>query len=336
MLGFSHPWILSLLLLIPLMMILRRRKEKKQAQKLSEYINESALKRMFPEGERSNYRLKQIFFMIAFLSLILASAGLRVGSGLKELKQEGMDVIVALDLSSSMTAQDMTPSRLDRSRYEIKRLISMLTGDRIGLVGFAGVSYLQCPLTSDYRTAGMMLEMMDETLLPIQGTAFSEAIAISMNAFPDDVQAHKAIVIVSDGEDHEQEIDEAVQKARNAGIIIYTLGVGTMKGAPIPIMDKNGKISDYKRDEDGHVITTVLQENVLRNIARSTGGKYFQVGVDRNPIEAIYDDILHGDRKEYQTHEFARYQELYLIFAWIGFLFLLLAVLWPESRRETV
>jgi Ca-activated chloride channel family protein len=272
--------------------------------------------------------------LIAIALTVLAVSGLRIGSGLKELKQEGMDVIVAMDLSTSMSAQDISPSRLERSKYEVKRLITLLKGDRIGLVAFAGVSYLQCPITSDYRTASMMLDMMDADLLPVQGTAFADAIETALNAFPDDNQKYKAIILISDGEDHEQNVEAAAKRAAEENVLIYTLGVGTLKGATIPIYDKNGNMVDYMRDSNDRVITTVLQENTLKELAEATNGRYYRLGASRNPIEAIYDHILHGDRQEYQTHEFARYRELYLVFASLALFMLILVIALPETRLK--
>jgi Ca-activated chloride channel family protein len=331
MLSFSDPQYLWFLFIIPLLVLLEYYIARKKRSDMERSIHPATLSRLYPEDRRSLSGLKKVFLLLAVLMLILTSGGLRLGAGLKELRREGMDVIVALDLSLSMDAADISPSRLERSKYEVKRLISQLQGDRIGLVGFAGVAHLQCPITSDYRSASMLLEMMDTGLLPVQGTAFSEAIYTAVNAFPDEDQAHRAIILISDGEDHEQQIESAAQKAAEMGIVIYTLGVGTIKGAPIPVYDRQGNIEDYLRDSAGRVVTTTLQEHTLRQIAQITDGRYYRVGADRNPIESIYEHILHGERREYQTHEFARYTELYLIFAIFALIFLMLAVLLPES-----
>jgi len=334
MLNFSHPFILYFLLLIPLLWLMDSFVAKRRMKEIEKHIHPNMIPRLYPEDGRSLRGVKKILLLTALIFIVLSLSGLRVGSGLKELKQEGMDVIVALDLSSSMSAKDIEPSRLERSQYEVKRLITLLKGDRIGLIAFAGISYLQCPITSDYRTASMMLEMMDSDLLPIQGTAFSDAINTALNAFPEENQQYKAIILISDGEDHEQNIEKAAQRAADEHVVIYTLGVGTLKGSTIPIYDNKGKLVDYMRDSNERVITTVLQENTLKKIAALTNGRYYRLGAARNPIEAIYDHILHGDRQEYQTHEFARYRELYLIFASIALVLILLAVLLPESKKK--
>lgn len=334
MLSFSHPHILWLLLVIPVIIVLAYISAKTRRKKLEEHIHPDMVNRLFSGDHRSIRGVKHVFLILALAMMILALSGLRFGSGLKELKQEGMDVIVALDLSASMTATDITPSRLERSKYEVMRLISLLKGDRIGLVGFAGVAHLQCPITSDYRTAGMMLEMMDTDLLPVQGTAFAEAINTACDAFPDENQKYKAVILISDGEDHEQDIDKAVQRAKEEGVQIYTLGTGTLKGARIPVYGKNGNLIDYKRDSRDRVITTVLQERTLKKIAAATDGRYYRLGAARDPVNAIYDHILHGERREYQTHEFARYRELYLIFAALALIFLIVAVVLPETIRK--
>jgi Ca-activated chloride channel family protein len=334
MLSFSNPHLLCLLLLIPMLWILDQYMTKRKRQLLEKHIDPKMIKRLYPKDEKSLKKLKSTLLLIAIAFMILALSGLRVGSGLKELKQEGMDVIVALDLSNSMSAKDISPSRLERSKYEVQRLISLLKGDRIGLVAFAGVSYLQCPITSDYTTASMMLDMMDLTLLPVQGTAFSDAIQTALQAFPKENQQYKAIILISDGEDHEQDIAEVANRAAEEHVVIYTLGVGTLKGSTIPVYNKEGKLLDYMRDSQDKVITTVLQENTLKEIANATNGRYYRLGAVKNPIEAIYDHILHGDRQEYQTHEFARYTELYLIFASIALLLLLISVLLPEAVKR--
>ena len=334
MLSFSHPHLLFLLLLIPLLWILDGYMSKRKMQLLEKSININMIKRLYPKNERSLRKLKSSFLLIAIAFMILALSGLRVGSGLKELKQEGLDVFVAFDLSNSMSAMVISPSRLERSKYEVQRLISLLKGDRIGLVAFAGVSYLQCPITSDYTTASMMLDMMDLTLLPVQGTAFSDAIQTALQAFPKENQQYKAIILISDGEDHEQDISEAAKRAAEENVVIYTLGVGTLKGSTIPVYNKEGKLLDYMRDGQDKVITTVLQENTLKEIANATKCRYYRLGAVKNPIEAIYDHILHGDRQEYQTHEFARYTELYLIFAFFALVFLLMSVMLPEQKRK--
>ena len=333
MLSFSNPHMLWFLLVIPLLWALDLIFSGRRKKELEKHLHSDMIPRLYPEGYRSLKKLKKNLFLTALLLSVLAVSGLRVGSGLKELKQEGMDVIVAMDLSTSMTAQDISPSRLERSKYEVKRLITLLKGDRIGLLAFAGVSHLQCPITSDYRTASMMLDMMDENLLPVQGTAFSDAINTALDAFPDDNQEYKAIILISDGEDHEQEIQQAVKRALEENVVIYTLGVGTLKGSTIPVFDKNGNMVDYLRDANDRVITSVLQENTLRELANGTNGRYYRLGATRNPIEAIYEHILHGDRQEYQTHEFARYRELYLIFAGLAMLLLVLITIMPEQRK---
>ena len=333
MLSFSHTSMLWFLFAIPLLWALDLYFSRKRKKELEKHLHPDMIPRLYPEGQRSLKGFKKIMLLITLALVVLSVSGLRVGSGLKELKQEGMDVIVAMDLSTSMSAQDISPSRLERSKYEVKRLITLLKGDRIGLVAFAGVSHLQCPITSDYRTASMMLEMMDKDLLPVQGTAFADAINTSLKAFPDDNQKYKAIILISDGEDHEQDIQSAIQKAKEENVVIYTLGVGTLKGSTIPVFDKNGNMIDYLRDGNDRVITSVLQENTLRELAEGTNGRYYRLGATRNPIAAIYEHILHGDRQEYQTHEFARYRELYLVFTGLALLLLMVAVLLPDSRK---
>jgi Ca-activated chloride channel homolog len=330
MLSFSHPQILWLLLILPLIGFWAAISHRNKNKRLKTYIHPDMIGRLY-NYRHSFLKIQHVLLLLSLLMIILAAGGLRVGSGLRELKREGMDVIVALDVSASMDADDISPSRLERSKYEILRLIRQLQGDRIGLVAFAGVAYLQSPITSDYRTTMMMLELMDTDLLPVQGTAFADALQTALDAFPDENQKYKAVIMISDGEDHEQEINKIVARAVEENVLIYTLGVGTNKGSTIPVYNDKGELIDYRRDSDGSVIHSSLQENTLREIAAATGGRYYRVGSVREPILQIYEHILHGDRQEYQTHEFAEYRELYVIFAAAGLLLLLLSVLLPEG-----
>ncbi len=330
MIEFAYPEILWLLLFIPILIIFRIFKNKKTMKLINKNINEKMYKRLIG---KNNISLKKIHFLIELFIiafLIIGASGLRIGTDIAELKREGVDIIVALDLSNSMTATDISPNRLERSKFELKKFIANLKGDRIGLIGFAGVVHLQCPLTLDHRAASMLLNIMDEKLLPIQGTAIADAINIAVRSFPDEKNRDKALIIISDGEDHEHDINDAIENAKEKGVVIYSLGVGTLKGGQIPIYNKQDKIVDYKRDNSNHVITTELQENTLRQIAKRTNGKYFRLSSTKSPLNKIYKDINNLEKEEYKTHGFTKYKELFQIFLVLAMILLLLEYFLPN------
>jgi len=334
MIEFAHPEILWLLFIVPILVIFRMIKNKKMMRIINRHIDNNMFKRL--RGE-NNYSLKRIHFLIeifAIILLIIGASGLRIGTNIEELKREGVDIIVALDLSNSMAAMDISPSRLERSKFELKRFIGNLKGDRIGLIGFAGVAHLQCPLTLDHRAASMLLNIMDEKLLPVQGTAIADAINIAVKSFSEDTKRDKALIIISDGEDHEQNINEAIENAKGKGVIIYSLGVGTLKGGPIPIYNKNDKIIDYKRDDRNEVITTELQESTLKQIARKTNGEYLRLNETKSPLNKIYKDINTLNKEEFKTHGFTKYKELFQVFLTLALILLLLEYFLPYYVRK--
>lgn len=326
---FAHPEILWLLFIIPFLITFRIVKNRKMIKRINQKIHDKMFKRL--KG-RNKYSLKKIHFIleiIAVFIIIIGASGLRIGTDIEELKREGVDIIIALDLSNSMTSTDISPSRLERAKFEMKKFIANLKGDRIGLIGFAGVVHLQCPLTLDHRASSMLLNIMDEKLLPIQGTAIADAINIAVRSFPKDIKRDKVLIIISDGEDHEKEIQKAIKNANEKGVIIYSLGVGSLRGGTIPIYNKNHKIIDYKRDRNNNVITTELQETTLKQIAKSTNGKYFRLNQTKSPLSKIYKDINTLDKEEFKTHGFTKYKELFQIFLILVFLLLLLEYFLP-------
>ena len=334
MIEFANSQILWLLFVIPIIIIFRVIKNRKMMRIINSHFDGGMFNRL--KG-RNNYSIKKLHFLIeifAITLLIIGAAGLRIGTNIEELKREGVDIIVALDLSNSMKATDISPSRLERSKFELKQFILNLKGDRIGLIGFAGVVHLQCPLTLDHRAASMLLNIMDEKLLPVQGTAIADAINIGVNSFPKDSKRDKALIIISDGEDHEQNIDDAIKKAKENGVIIYSIGVGTLKGAPIPIYNKNNEIIDYKRDRRNKVITTVLQESTLRRIAKETNGKYLRLNDTRSPLDKIYKSINTLEKGEFKTHGFTKYKELFQIFLVLALILLILEYFLPYYLKK--
>ncbi|MDA1028702.1 MAG: VWA domain-containing protein [Bacteroidetes bacterium] len=259
-------------------------------------------------------RWKAAFRVSGLLMLALALIGPRFGTQLREVKREGIDLVIALDVSASMMAEDIAPNRLSRAKNEIKNLVGELKGDRISLVTFAGDAFIQCPLTTDYGALRLFLDVADPSLIPTPGTDFGAALKMAIQAFeapsgdPNTEERTKAVLFVSDGENHVADLEAIVEEARQANIVLYSAGVGELEGAPIPEY-RNGRIEDYKKDRAGAVVTTKLEESVLQDLARN--GSYFRIAKTSSSLPRITSALSQLDKTSYGAEEFEEYEERY-------------------------
>jgi len=257
-------------------------------------------------------RTKALLILLGLTFVCLSLARLQFGTHLEALKREGIDVMVALDLSNSMLAGDMRPNRLEKAKQEIRSIIGRLQGDRIGLVAFAGEAFVQCPLTLDYAAAELLLSVMDQNAISIQGTSLSSAIQASRTAFSQIEKKHKVLLLLTDGEDHEGGVLEIAKEARKDGIRIYTVGIGSTSGEPIPIVDRKGNQVGFKKDETGEVIVSRLDETTLQKVSLETGGKYYHATAGELELDRIFDEISKLEKKELEgtlvTHYDDRFQ----------------------------
>lgn len=268
--------------------------------------------------------IKDTLRFSAIVLVLIGAFGPKFSDELREVKRQGVDVVLLLDVSNSMRAQDIKPDRLEKARFELRRLLKSLRGDRIALVVFAGQAHLQTPLTLDYSAFEMFLDISDETLIGVQGTSFSDAITIGMNAFdPEDAQ-HRAMIIISDGEDHEGNLEEVLTRAKEENVVIHTAGVGTFSGTPIPIVDDRGDVKGYRKTTTGETVTTRLYAATLQEISEETGGRFVHLNTASASLDEIYNDILGMDQKELSRHEFTNYKEQYHWFIWIALILLVL------------
>lgn len=299
-----------------------------------EQFGESELMRRLSSTVSQRAQLAKILLVIASVTLLItALARPQFGTRVETVRREGQDIVVALDLSASMLAEDIAPNRLEKAKHAVGTLIGGLEGDRIGLIAFAGEAFVQSPLTVDYGAATLFLNAMSTDLMPVQGTDLAEALRVSVEAFEAGEQQHRILIVITDGEDHEGEIDAAVESANEAGIRIYTVGVGSPDGVPIPEFDNQGRRSGYKRDENGDVVTTRLDEATLQMIARQTGGRYLRVTPGENELDRLTDEIADMGGREFEARQVTQYEEQFQIF--LGFaLFLLLAETLMSERRR--
>ena len=254
-------------------------------------------------------RSKAALLVVVMALLCVTVARLQFGTHLESVKREGLDIVIALDVSNSMMAQDIKPSRLERAKQEISSIIGRLTGDRIGLVPFAGDAFIQCPLTIDYPSAQMLDSAVDVASVAHQGTTLSAAIAVSAKAFDQKEREHKVLLLLTDGEDQQGGAVETAEAARKEGIRIYTVGIGNPSGEPIPTFDRMGNRIGYKKDENGDVIMTKLDEESLQKIALATGGKYYNATPNEMELDRIFDEISKLEKKEQEGTLVTRYDD---------------------------
>jgi len=254
-------------------------------------------------------RSKIILLLIGLIFVTLALARLQFGTHLELLKRKGIDIVVALDVSNSMLARDMKPNRLEKAKQEIQGIIDRLKGDRIGLVAFAGQAFVQCPLTLDYASAKFLLKAMDQNSVSVQGTNISSAIRTAAKLFDKKEKKHKVILLLTDGENQQKGVKDAAEEARKQGIKIYTVGIGSTEGEPIPILDRNGKQVGFKKDRNGEVIVSKLDEMTLQEIALTTGGKYYHATAGEIELNKIFDKISKMEKKELAGTLVTRYDD---------------------------
>lgn len=256
-------------------------------------------------------RTKALLLLLGLTLVVVTLARLQFGTHMEMLKREGIDVMVALDVSNSMLAQDMKPNRLEKAKQELRSIIDRLKGDRIGLIAFAGEAFVQCPLTLDYGAARMLLGAMDNSSVSIQGTSIKSALNVAVTSFEQQEKKHKVLLLLTDGEDLEGGAEEAADEASKAGIKIYTVGIGNPNGEPIPVLDRSGNQVGFKKDESGQVIISRLDEMTLQKIALATGGKYYNASAGEIELDRIFDDIGKMEKKELEGTLVTRYDDRY-------------------------
>jgi Mg-chelatase subunit ChlD len=288
---------------------------------------------LIPQYSVFRENFKFIILLCIVASLFLALANLQSGSKMEEVKREGIDLYLAVDVSNSMNAEDIVPSRLERSKQAINKLIGNLKGDRIGVIVFAGKAFVQLPITTDYPAAKMFLSTVNTNLVASQGTAIAEAITLAMKSFPDDERS-KAIVIISDGEDHENDAAvKAAEEAAKKGIHVYTIGMGLAAGAPIPTYNDYGNKIGYRKDNEGNTIITRLNEPMLQKIAAAGDGVYVRASNSNVGLEKIFEDINKMDKSEIETKVFTDYEDQYQWFVGLAIILLLINVFVSTAKK---
>ena len=279
--------------------------------------------------DESLTRWKNRIILVGIAILTFSAAGPQIGTRVRPIERKGVDLVIALDTSISMDAEDVTPSRLDKAKFELGQLIKYLKGDRVAIIVFAGSSHLYLPLTTDYEAAMLFLNEIDTGMIPTQGTVLSSALNTALNAFTDDIDKFRLLLLVSDGEDHDGEAIKLARKAADSGYKINTVGVGSKNGSLIPITSKNGRLTEYKRDNKGKLITSTLNESILKEISIAGNGTFFWFNNNQDSYLDIAADIESMEKKTISTHEFSEYEDRYQFFATMALLFLIIGFVMP-------
>ena len=329
---FAEPQYFYLLLLLPILAGLFIYAWQKRVAALTRFADKKLIERLAPKNMLNRWILKSIIFLIAFMFLVIALTRPQFGVKTSMMERKGIDIMVALDISKSMLAEDIAPNRIDRAKHEISKFIDMLKGDRIGLVVFAGESFVQCPLTLDYGAARMFLKSVNTDWIELQGTALADAIEQSSKSLGTKVGKHKVLILISDGENHEGDAIKAAKKASKEGVKIYTVGLGSEKGAPIPIHKSSGS-TVYKKEKNGDLVLTKLNSMTLEKIAIEGNGHYFHAGTDLD-LTQIYSEISKMEKKNLGLNKMTSYREQYQIFLLLALFFIILEFLIPSGTKR--
>ncbi len=318
----------ALLLLFLLVAFWKRKKQKS-------FADYNLLQKLSPETSSFKSILKMLVVVLALSSLVIALVNPKMGTKLKTIKREGVDIVFALDVSKSMLAEDIVPNRLEKSKQIISKIIDKLGSDRVGIIIYAGNAYPLLPITTDQAAAKMFLQNADPDMVSSQGTAINEALKLAKTFYDDDEQTNRYLFIVSDGEDHEENVSYVAEEANKEGIKIFTIGVGTPEGGPIPLKRENTLIG-YKKDREGEVVITRLNENTLQQIANDGDGKYMFGNNTAKTVEFIDDLLINADKKEFETKQFSDFKDQFQWFIGIGIFLLVLDAFMLNKKTKWI
>lgn len=328
MIHLAQPAYLLLLLIVPLLFVAYGLYLRARKARIAKLGDPQLVDRLMPDASTGKGWFKITLFALAWLFFCIGLARPQMGARLKERESKGVEIMVAMDVSNSMLAEDYSPNRLERSKLAVSRLVDKLQGDRIGLVVFAGQAFVQLPITTDYVSAKIFLNTTNTESVPVQGTALAEAISTCAMSFSTQSEKSRAIILITDGEDHEGDVLEVAKSVAEAGIRIYCVGVGSPAGKPIPVG------GELMKDKDGNIVVTKLDEGILREIAAVGNGEYVRAGNSEFGLNPIIDNIRTLEKEEFSSVVFEDFDEQYMYFFGIALFFLLLEAFVPQTRNR--
>lgn len=332
MFRFANPEYLYALLLIPALMIFYWYSRIKRRKAMAKFGQREILSVLMPDASNARPLLKYFLLLLALTSIIIGAARPQFGSQLKKVKREGIEIMIALDVSNSMLAEDIEPNRLERSKRAISQLVDKLTDDKIGLIVFAGEAYTQLPITSDYVSAKLFLNSISTQIVPTQGTAIGAAIDLAAKSFTPQFVGNKVIIVITDGENHEDDALGAAAKAAEEGIVVHTIGLGSPKGALIP--DYSNGQKGYKKDSKGNTIVTKLDEQMLQSIAQAGKGMYIRANNTQMGLNALFNEVNKMQKTELESQVYAEYDEKFQYFIGLGLLLIFLDFIVLERKNR--
>jgi Ca-activated chloride channel family protein len=334
MFRFAHSEYLNALMLIPIFLLLFLSSRWWRNKKIQQYGDKQLVKKLIPDISNFKSWLRFIVFCFAYGLLVIGIADPQIGSKTEVVKREGVDIIIALDVSNSMKAEDIKPDRLERSKQSISRLIDKLQNDRIGIIVFAGKAYVQLPLTSDFGAAKLFLSTIDSDMIPTQGTAIGAAIRLATQSMDTKDTKHKVLIIITDGENHEDDALAEAKKSSETGIIIHTIGMGSPEGAPIPVYNSNKVKTGFLKDQNGSPVVTKLDASMLELIAAAGKGKFVRASNSRDGLEVLLEEINKMEKKNFGTKIFTDYEDRFQYFLVACFLLLVVELFISERKSK--
>jgi len=334
MIKFENPEILYLLAVVPLLALLFWLSFRLRGRALESFGNMSLVSKLAVSSSAGRQKIKAVIFIVAVALLVTAAARPRLGTKMELVKREGIDIVIAVDTSASMNAEDAMGAsrgrRIDKAKHEISALLDILENDRVGLVAFAGTAHIQCPLTIDYDAVKIFLDVIDTDLIPAPGTAIGTAIDKAATMFDKEQKKHKAIILITDGEDHVSDPVEAAKRAEDQGIRIYPIGIGSPEGTPVPEYDESGHKAGMKK-KDGELVLSKLDDATLEKVALITHGKYYPASLGEIELKKIHSHIAGLEKKELASRKYTHYEDRYQYL--LALALLLLLVEWGLPTR---
>lgn len=326
MMIFANPKFLILLLLVPVIPVVYAILRRLRLLRIRRFGDEQLVKELMPSWSGAKGWVRIVLFSLAFAFFVLGLSRPQIGAKLSQRQTKGSEIMICLDVSNSMLAQDYSPDRLSRAKLAISRLVDKLEGDRIGLIIFAGSSFVQLPVTTDYISAKMFLSSVNTESIPIQGTAIGDAISTAVRGFSIQSEKSRAIIVITDGENHEDDAVEAAKQAAEMGIKVYTIGVGSVRGEPIP------KDGDLMKDSNGNIVVTRLDENTLEQIAEAGGGAYIHAGNEEFGLTPIINDLKKMEDEMFNSVVFEEYDEQFMYFLSIALVLFVIEMLIGDRK----
>ncbi len=328
MINFAQAQYLLLILLIPFFFVIQAVVLKLRQRRIRRFGDEELVRQLMPSYSKAKIWVRVTLFSIGFFFFAIGLSRPQIGAKLKEHETKGAEIMIVLDVSNSMLAEDYSPNRLERAKLAISRLVDKLHDDRIGLIVFAGNSFVQLPITTDYVSAKMFMNSISTESVPVQGTAIGEAINTALRSFSAQSEKSRAVIVITDGENHEDDPVAAAKQAAEMGVRVFTIGVGSPEGKPIP-MD-----GELMKDRDGNIVVTRLDERVLQEVAAAGNGLYVRAGNSEFGLNPIIDDIMKMDDEKYNSIVFEEYDEQFMYFLAIALVFFVIEMLVGDRRSR--